>query len=330
MLWYTNFNGSTRAHGGDAHTRTHAHARTHTHTHTHTHTMKRASYSCCNFLCIVLAAAYLKYRLCRLSCLPFVWHPFFHCDTHTHIRLHTQKNHICLISQLSRVDNFMKISWWPLFSGSLDWCGRVLPVRHQRSGRVKWKYFPTKEKKREYLGDVLYLQGIQGKSNFCWKLGGSFYSRNVLKLEEWINGAKFDVRIDGSWPKPNSSVHWDGSSSGWFWSVITPFAHPNLCLPSTVKALLVDICLGVQQNTDCSILERERQKEKGVGEGDKFIRWQAVIRAETNPLILANPVLSVNWNEYWVPSNTTTTPNIVLKSHWRLNVIVTEAHHLWD
>ena len=39
--------------------------------------MKRASYSCCNFLCIVLAAAYLKYRLCRLSCLPFVWHPFF-------------------------------------------------------------------------------------------------------------------------------------------------------------------------------------------------------------------------------------------------------------
>ena len=51
--------------------------------------MKRASYSCCNFLCIVLAsaAAYLKYRLCRLSCLPFVWHPFFHCDTHTHTRL---------------------------------------------------------------------------------------------------------------------------------------------------------------------------------------------------------------------------------------------------
>ena len=45
--------------------------------------MKRASYSCCNFLCIVLAAAYLKYRLCRLSCLPFVWHPFF-IVTHTH------------------------------------------------------------------------------------------------------------------------------------------------------------------------------------------------------------------------------------------------------
>ena len=47
--------------------------------------MKRASYSCCNFLCIVLAAAYLKYRLCRLSCLPFVWHPFF-IVTHTHAR----------------------------------------------------------------------------------------------------------------------------------------------------------------------------------------------------------------------------------------------------
>ena len=46
--------------------------------------MKRASYSCCNFLCMVLAAAYLKYRLCRLSCLPFVWHPLFFIVTHTH------------------------------------------------------------------------------------------------------------------------------------------------------------------------------------------------------------------------------------------------------
>ena len=51
--------------------------------------MKRASYSCCNFLCIVLAAAYLKYHWCRLSCLPFVWHPFFHCDTHMHTHIHT-------------------------------------------------------------------------------------------------------------------------------------------------------------------------------------------------------------------------------------------------
>ena len=36
-----------------------------------------------DFLCVVLAAAYLKYRRCRLSCLPFVWHFFFHCDTHS-------------------------------------------------------------------------------------------------------------------------------------------------------------------------------------------------------------------------------------------------------
>ena len=46
--------------------------------------MKRASYSCCNFLCVVLAAAYLKYRRCRLSCLPFVWHFFSLWHTHTH------------------------------------------------------------------------------------------------------------------------------------------------------------------------------------------------------------------------------------------------------
>ena len=48
--------------------------------------MKRASFSCCNFLCVVLAAAYLKYRRCRLSCLPFVWHFFslWHTHTHTH------------------------------------------------------------------------------------------------------------------------------------------------------------------------------------------------------------------------------------------------------
>ena len=45
--------------------------------------MKRASFSCCNFLCVVLAAAYLKYRRCRLSCLPFVWHFFSLWHTHT-------------------------------------------------------------------------------------------------------------------------------------------------------------------------------------------------------------------------------------------------------
>ena len=48
--------------------------------------LKRASFSCCNFLCVVLAAAYLKYRRCRLSCLPFIWHFFslWHTPTHTH------------------------------------------------------------------------------------------------------------------------------------------------------------------------------------------------------------------------------------------------------
>ena len=36
----------------------------------------------------MLAAAYLKYRRCRLSCLPFVWHFFslWHTHTHTHAR----------------------------------------------------------------------------------------------------------------------------------------------------------------------------------------------------------------------------------------------------
>ena len=38
--------------------------------------MKRASSSCCIFVCVVLAAAYLKYRQYRLSCLPFVLHFF--------------------------------------------------------------------------------------------------------------------------------------------------------------------------------------------------------------------------------------------------------------
>ena len=56
--------------------------------------MKRASFSCCNFLCVVLAAGYLKYRWCRLSCLPFVWHFFslWHTHTHTHTHTHKQTN----------------------------------------------------------------------------------------------------------------------------------------------------------------------------------------------------------------------------------------------
>ena len=64
----------------------------------HTHTRARArayNYTCCNFLCVVLAAAYLKFRRCRLSCLPFAWHLFachssgtFFIVTHTHARTH--------------------------------------------------------------------------------------------------------------------------------------------------------------------------------------------------------------------------------------------------
>ena len=46
--------------------------------------MKLASYSCCNFICVVPAAVYLKYRRCRLSCLPFVWHFFSLWHTHTY------------------------------------------------------------------------------------------------------------------------------------------------------------------------------------------------------------------------------------------------------
>ena len=60
--------------------------------------MKRASCSCCNFLCVVHAATNLKYRRYRLSCLPFVWHflslwhthsQHTHTHTHTHTRTHT-------------------------------------------------------------------------------------------------------------------------------------------------------------------------------------------------------------------------------------------------
>ena len=66
----------------DTHTGACTRARTHTHS---------LSFSCCNFLCVVLAAAYLKYRRCRLSCLPFVWHFFSLWHTHTHTHTHTIK-----------------------------------------------------------------------------------------------------------------------------------------------------------------------------------------------------------------------------------------------
>ena len=76
--------------------------------------MKRASFSCCNFLCVVLAAAYLKYCRCRLSCLPFVWHFFFivtHTHTHTHTQTHTHTHththmHACRHTQTQTHDFF--------------------------------------------------------------------------------------------------------------------------------------------------------------------------------------------------------------------------------
>ena len=50
--------------------------------------MKLASYSCCIFLCIVLAVTCSKYRRYHLLCLPFVWHFLFNVThTHTHTLL---------------------------------------------------------------------------------------------------------------------------------------------------------------------------------------------------------------------------------------------------
>ena len=81
--------------------------------------MKRASFSCCNFLCVVLAAAYLKYRRCRLSCLPFVWDFFSLWHTHTHSRQSQKKGPFTsptlkknpLQLQLSRLLSLRP--WWP-------------------------------------------------------------------------------------------------------------------------------------------------------------------------------------------------------------------------
>ena len=82
--------------------------------------MKRASFSCCNFLCVVLAAAYLKYRRCRLLCLPFVWH-FFFIVTHTHTHTHTQtdltQNHKKWRSLLTQVKNILEDGQMKPFQG---------------------------------------------------------------------------------------------------------------------------------------------------------------------------------------------------------------------
>ena len=71
--------------------------------------MKRASYSCCNFLCVVLAAAYLKYRRCRLvvpairlALFFIVTHPRArtHAHIHAHARTHPQpRAHMFCIPQ---------------------------------------------------------------------------------------------------------------------------------------------------------------------------------------------------------------------------------------
>ena len=60
--------------------------------HTHTHT---ASSSCCIFVCVVLAAAYLNYSPYSLSCLPFVWYflSSLHTHTHTHTHIKTWLRH---------------------------------------------------------------------------------------------------------------------------------------------------------------------------------------------------------------------------------------------
>ena len=73
--------------------------------HAHTHTyfcqdgsdrlMKRASCSCCNFLCVALAATYLKYRRCRLHVVLAVrLSLFFHCDTYAWLRLGSGGDHL--------------------------------------------------------------------------------------------------------------------------------------------------------------------------------------------------------------------------------------------
>ena len=71
--------------------------------------MKRASFSCCKFLCVVLAAAYLKCRRCRLSCLPFVWYFFSLWHTHTHT--HTSVSHRSSRKSAQLKRSFTKFAW---------------------------------------------------------------------------------------------------------------------------------------------------------------------------------------------------------------------------
>ena len=88
--------------------------------------MKRASFSCCNFLCVLLAAAYLKYGRCRLLCLPFVWH-FFFIVTHTHTHTHATHIHEAYTYSFPFVDIpafALKCCWrW------VEWCNFGLSLR---------------------------------------------------------------------------------------------------------------------------------------------------------------------------------------------------------
>ena len=70
--------------------------------------MKRASYSCSNFLCVVLAstAAFLEYCRCRLSCLPFVWHLFFIV---THTQRTTKAREVWITARTNR-----RKKWFPV------------------------------------------------------------------------------------------------------------------------------------------------------------------------------------------------------------------------
>ena len=80
--------------------------------------MKPASSSCCIFDCVVLAAAYLRYRRYRLSCLLFVWHLFSLWYIHTHT--HGWVSEVFVSTDARR--------------GSPSWCNR------KRGGRVSQRY----------------------------------------------------------------------------------------------------------------------------------------------------------------------------------------------
>ena len=71
--------------------------------------LKAHTHTCCNFLCVVLAAAvYLKYRQCRLSCLPFVWDFFSLWHTHTHTHTHARTRLATNVHPLQWISFFLR------------------------------------------------------------------------------------------------------------------------------------------------------------------------------------------------------------------------------